>query len=44
MELEEFEVLKNFSHYFSWNNAKVVVARTMKILLRNLEKRRYLVH
>ncbi|CAD8097297.1 unnamed protein product [Paramecium primaurelia] len=41
MELEDFEVLKNFSHYFSWNNAKVVVARTMKILLKNLEKRRY---
>ncbi|CAD8117387.1 unnamed protein product [Paramecium sonneborni] len=40
MELEDFEVLKNFTNYFSWNNAKVVVVRTMKILLRNLEKRR----
>ncbi|CAD8113554.1 unnamed protein product [Paramecium sonneborni] len=40
MELEDFEVLKNFTNYFSWNNGKVVVARTMKILLRNLEKRR----
>lgn len=41
MELEDFEILKNFSNYFSWNNAKVVVARTMRILLKNLEKRRY---
>ncbi|CAK58071.1 unnamed protein product (macronuclear) [Paramecium tetraurelia] len=41
MELEDFEVLKNFSNYFSWNNAKVVVARTMRVLLKNLEKRRY---
>jgi hypothetical protein len=27
MELENFEVLKNYQYYFSWNNSKVVVAR-----------------
>ncbi|CAD8122803.1 unnamed protein product [Paramecium sonneborni] len=40
MELEGFEVLKNFQYYFSWNNPKVVVARVIRTLKFNMEKKK----
>ncbi|CAD8104943.1 unnamed protein product [Paramecium primaurelia] len=40
MELEGFEILKNFQYYFSWNNPKVIVARAMRTLKLNMEKRK----
>ncbi|CAD8123877.1 unnamed protein product [Paramecium sonneborni] len=40
MELEGFEALKNFQYYFSWNNPKVVVARVIRTLKFNMEKRK----
>ncbi|CAD8210453.1 unnamed protein product [Paramecium octaurelia] len=40
MELEGFEALKNFQCYFSWNNPKVIVARAMRTLKMNMDKRK----
>lgn len=38
MELDDFEALKNYKNYFSWNNPKVVVARFSKILKINANR------
>ncbi|CAD8207910.1 unnamed protein product [Paramecium pentaurelia] len=40
MELENFEQMKNFQYYFSWNNPSVVVPRALRILKMNIDKRR----
>ncbi|CAD8194399.1 unnamed protein product [Paramecium octaurelia] len=40
MELENFEQMKNFRFYFSWNNPCVVVPRALRILKMNIDKRK----
>ena len=43
MELEDFEIMKNFQFYFIWNNPKVVIAKTLRVLTKYLERKRNIV-
>ncbi|CAD8115878.1 unnamed protein product [Paramecium sonneborni] len=44
MELEGFEIMKNFSIYFYWNNPKVVIPRAIRILTKYFERKRNIVN
>lgn len=40
MFLENFETMKNYRYYFSWNNPSVVVPRAVRIFKINIDKRK----